>query len=410
MNRREILKSLGAIVSTTSVAGALAGVAAAAQPDAQQNVDRPGEATPAGKGAAPAGPVNLFEFEELAKERLSRMAYDYIAQGAADEITLRWNRASFDNIRLKPRALVDVSQLDTRVNLFGQAHEFPVLLAPTAYHKLVHREGERATARGAGAAGATLVVSSFATVAIEDVAKAATGRLWFQLYVQPDREFTRELVQRAEAAGCQALCITVDTPIAGTRNREERDRFTLPPGMNVENLKDLLKKKSTSAHRGDKDIYSAILDPRLTWEGIDWIRSFARIPILLKGIIAPEDAKLAVEHGAAGVIVSNHGARNLDTGPATIDALPGVVEAVDGHIPVLMDGGVRRGTDVVKALALGAKAVLIGRPYLWALAVGGAGGVEQVVKMLLTEFRAAMALCGTRSIAEIDRRVLWTAK
>ncbi len=410
MNRREILKSLGAVVSTTSVAGALPGFADAAHPDAQQNMDRPGEATPAGKGAAPVGPVNLFEFEELAKKRLSRMAYDYIAQGAADEITLRWNRESFNTIRLKPRALVDVSQLDTRTNLFGQPHAFPVLLAPTAYHKLVHREGERATARGAGAAGATMVVSSFATVAIEDVAKAATGRLWFQLYVQPDRAFTRDLVQRAEAAGCQALCITVDTPIAGTRNREERDRFTLPPGMNVENLKDLLKKKSTSVHRGDKDIYSAILDPRLTWEGIDWIRSFAKIPILLKGIIAPEDAQLAVKHGAAGVIVSNHGARNLDTGPATIDALPGVIEAVDGRIPVLMDGGVRRGTDVVKALALGAKAVLIGRPYLWALAVGGASGVKQVVKMLLTEFRAAMALCGTRSIAEIDRRVLWTGK
>ncbi len=405
MNRREILKSLGAVISATSVAG----VASAAQPEAQVNVDRPGESV-AGKGNASVGPVNLFDFEELAKKRLSRMAYDYIAQGAADEVTLRWNRASFDNLRLKPRALVDVSQLDTRINLFGQPHEFPVLLAPTAYHKLVHREGERATARGAGAAHATMVVSSFATVAIEDVAKAATGRLWFQLYVQPDRAFTRDLVQRAEAAGCQALVITVDTPIAGTRNREERDHFTLPPGMNVENLKELLKKKGTSAHRGDADIYSAILDPRLTWEGIDWIRSFAKVPVLLKGIIAPEDAKLAVEQGVAGVIVSNHGARNLDTGPATIDALPGVIEAVDGRILVLMDGGVRRGTDVMKALALGAKAVLIGRPYLWALAVGGAGGVEQVVKILRTELRAVMALCGTRSVAEIDRRVLWDAK
>ncbi|HEV8384173.1 MAG TPA: alpha-hydroxy acid oxidase, partial [Candidatus Acidoferrales bacterium] len=385
---------------------AAATTTSAAQTEAQANVDRPGEPG-AAKGAAPAGPVNLFEFEELAKRRLSRMAYDYIAQGAADEVTLRWNRASFDNLRLKPRALVDVSQLDTRMKLFGQAHEFPVLLAPTAYHKLVYREGERATARGAGAARATLVVSSFATVAIEDVAKAATSRLWFQLYVQPDRSFTRDLVQRAEAAGCQALVITVDTPIAGTRNREERDRFTLPPGMNVENLKDLLKQKATSAHRGDKDIYSAILDPRLTWEGIDWIRSFAKIPVLLKGIIAPEDAKLAVEHGAAGVIVSNHGARNLDTGPATIDALPRVIEAIEGRIPVLMDGGVRRGTDVVKALALGAKAVLIGRPYLWGLAVGGATGIERVLKILVTEFRAAMALCGVRSISEIDRRVLW---
>jgi 4-hydroxymandelate oxidase len=360
--------------------------------------------------AAAAWPVNLFEFEELARKRLSRMAYNYIAQGAADEVTLRWNRASFDNLRLKPRALVDVSQLDTRVDLFGPAHEFPILLAPTAYHKLVHREGERATARGAGAAHATLVVSSFSTVAIEDVAKAATGRLWFQLYVQPDREFTRELVQRAEAAGCEALCVTVDTPIAGTRNREERDRFALPPGINVENLKALLKKKASSAHRGDKDIYSEILDPRLTWEGIDWIRSFAKVPVLLKGIIAPEDAQLAVEHGVAGVIVSNHGGRNLDTTPATIDVLAGVIKAVDGRIPVLMDGGVRRGTDVVKALALGAKAVLIGRPYLWGLAVGGAAGVEQVVKILLTELRAAMAFCGTRCVSEIDRRVLWDAK
>ncbi len=336
------------------------------------------------------------------------MAYNYGAGGAADEITLRRNRESFDRILLKPRALVDVSRIDASLELFGQKLPFPILLAPIAYHKLMHPEGELATARGAGAAGATMVVSSFATTTIEEVGRAATGALWFQLYVQPDRGFTRDLVQRAEGAGCKAICVTVDTPVIGTRNREMRDRFCLPRGLETANLKALGLKPTKTGHVSDKGIYSITLDPALTWKGIEWLRSFAKVPVLLKGILSPEDARLAAENGVSGIIVSNHGGRNLDTAPATIEALPRVAEAAAGRIEILMDGGVRRGTDVVKALAFGAKAVLIGRPYLWALGAAGAEGVERAVRLLHAELQAAMALLGTPTLAKIDRRILWS--
>ena len=337
------------------------------------------------------------------------MAYDYIAGGAGDEITLRRNRECFDEILLKPRVLIDVNKIDTSLELFGRKFDFPVLLAPTAYQKVAHPEGELAVARGAGAAHATLVVSAFATTSIEDIAKCATSPLWFQIYVQRDREFTRDLIQRAEAAGCQALFITVDTPILGMRDREKRSRFQLPPGMERENLKLLGTEATRAEHFKDNAMYS-ILDPTLDWNTVDWIRSFSRVPVILKGILAPEDARLAVEHGVAGVLVSNHGARNMDTVPATIEALPAVIEAVEDRIPILLDGGVRRGTDIVKALALGAKAVLIGRPYLYGLAASGAEGVQRVVELLRAELVAAMTLCGTPSLAEINRNALWTGR
>ena len=327
--------------------------------------------------------------------------------GAGDEITLQWNQESFACIRLKPRVLRDVSQIDTTVDLFGQKLPHPILLAPTAYHKLVHSEGEIATARGAGAAGAILVVSTFATTSLENVAKEARAPLWFQLYMTPDRAISKDLVQRAEAAGYRAICITVDTPVLGVRTREMRVNFHLPSGLARENVKNLSPQLAGAAHFSKGGPSIAVLNSKLTWKDIEWVSSFTKLPILLKGILAPEDAKLAVEHGASGIIVSNHGARNLDTTPATIDALPDVVEASGGKIPVLMDGGIRRGTDVLKALALGARAVLIGRPYLWGLAVGGAVGVERVVQILLDEFKTAMALCGTPTLASIDRTVLW---
>ncbi len=223
--------------------------------------------------------------------------------------------------------------------------------------------------------------------------------------MQQDRSFTRDLVQRAEAAGCGAICITVDTPVLGTRYREVRDCFELPAGLDRANLRGC--KGATASHLDESGVYSEVLDAAMTWEAIDWILGFAKVPILLKGILAPADAELAVEHGVAGIVVSNHGARNLDTTPATIEALPAVVEAVDGRLPVLLDGGIRRGTDVIKALALGARAVLVGRPYLWGLAAAGAEGVVSVMKLLRTELLAAMALCGCPTLAAIDRRLLW---
>jgi 4-hydroxymandelate oxidase len=333
--------------------------------------------------------LSLFDFENDAHARVSHGAWERISGGAADEITLRWNREAYDHIRLKPRILVDVSKLDTRVNLFGQELPFPILLAPTGGQRFIHPEGELAAVRGAAAGDATYVISSSASMRVEDIARAATGPVWFQLYVQRDRGFTRDLVQRAEDAGCRALCVTVDSPTFGARNREDRAKGELPE-RELPNLQ-------------GKDY----LDPTLTWKDIDWLRSFARKPVLLKGVLNPDDAATAVKAGVAGIIVSNHGARNLDTVPATIDALPLVADKVAGHVPILVDGGIRRGTDVVKALALGATAVQIGRPYLWGLGVGGAEGVTRVVRILRKEFEMAMALTGRPSIASINRSVLW---
>jgi 4-hydroxymandelate oxidase len=355
--------------------------------------------------------ICLSDFELLARDHISHMAYEYISGGAGDEHTLRWNSEAFNHIRLRPRVLCDVSRLDTRITLFGRELPFPILLAPTGYHRLVHPEGELATAQGAGAAHALMVVSTMANTSVEEIAAAASGPLWFQLYVQPDRGFTRNLVQRAEAAKCEALVVTVDTPVLGLRHRETRSKFALPAGIERPNLKGLPAAITTSDHRPrEGEIYCAVIDPTLSWKEIDWLLSFARVPVLLKGVMTGEDAELAVKAGVSGLIVSNHGGRNLDTLPATVDALPEVVAQVAGRVPVLMDGGVRRGTDVLKALALGAAAVLIGRPYLYGLGLGGAEGVSRVVNLLRCEFEMAMALTGRANITSIDRSVLWSAR
>jgi 4-hydroxymandelate oxidase len=355
----------------------------------------------------PVRPATLSDFEPLAKQRMTDLAYEYVAGGAGDEITLRDNEAAFDRLKLQPRVLIDVSSLDTSVTIFDQTLDYPILLAPAGYQRLMHPEGEIATVRGAGAAGATLVASSFATTSIEEMAEAARSPLWFQLYVNEDRGFTRDLVQRAEAAGCRAICVTVDTPVLGMRHRETRSGFALPPGIERSNLKGLGANAAGSSHRSlDGSIYSAVLDPALTWKDIEWLRSVSRVPVLIKGVLNPDDAAKGAAAGV-GIIVSNHGGRNLDTVPATIDALPRVADAVRGRVPILMDGGVRRGSDVLKALALGASAVLIGRPYLFGLAAQGADGVAGVVRILRRELEMSMALAGRRSLTEIDRSVLW---
>lgn len=354
--------------------------------------------------------LNLADYEALARERMAPASYEYVSGAAADEITLRWNREAFDRVALAPRVLVDVSKLDTRVTLFHQELPFPILLAPTGFQRLVHPEGEVGVARGAGAARALLVASSAATTAVEDIAKAASGPLWFQLYVQRDRGFTRELVGRAQQAGSKALVLTVDTPVIGARNREARSGFCLPPGMDLPNLRGAYDKEDATPHRSTGDgIYSAALDPTLTWKELDWMLQVARVPVVVKGILNPGDAERAAKAGAAGVIVSNHGGRNLDTAPASLDALPRVVERAGDKMAVLMDGGVRRGTDVLKALALGARAVLIGRPYLYGLGVAGAEGVTRVVNLLRQEFEMAMALTGRTRLCDLDHTVLWKA-
>lgn len=329
---------------------------------------------------------------------MSHMSYEFVASAAADENTLHWNRAAYDRIQLQPRVLRDVSDIDTSLNLLGHHMAFPILLAPTSYHRAIHPEGELATARGAGAAGVTWVVSTATTTPLEDIAHVATAPLWMQLYIQPDRSVTRDLVQRAESVGCRALCVTVDTPVQGARNRQVRAQFKLPPGVTAPYMTQL----GSGGH--------AITDTRrgvvVTWKDIEWLRSIATVPVLLKGVLNADDADHAVSAGVAGILVSNHGGRILDTAPATIDALPEVAARVDGRVPVLVDGGIRRGTDIVKARALGATAVLIGRPYCFGLAVGGAAGVQRVVEILRGELEMAMALMGRRSLAEIDRSAI----
>jgi 4-hydroxymandelate oxidase len=354
----------------------------------------------------PADLLDLTDFERAAKTVMSPMAWDYVSGAAADEITLRWNHEAYEKIRLMPRALVDVSKLDTRLTLLGKELAFPILLAPTAYQKLSHPDGELATVKGAGDVGATMVVSTMATVSLEDIAAAAKTPLWFQLYVQPDREFTRDLVGRAEKAGYQALVVTVDTPVLGPRYRELRAKFNLPAGMERANFRG--RPTATGAQRASEaSVFSGTLDPKLTWKDIDWLRSITKLPVILKGIQHPDDAERAAGSGVAAVIVSNHGARNLDTGPATIDLLPGVAAKIGGKIPVLVDGGIRRGTDIFKALALGANAVLIGRPYVYGLAVDGAHGVTRTINILRRELEGAMAQCGRPNLAAIDSSVLW---
>ena len=353
-------------------------------------------------------PVNLHEYEPLARAAVSEMAWDYMAGGGGDERTLAWNRERLDATRLLPRVLRDVSVIDMKLTLLGLSLPFPVLLAPTGFQRLFHDEGELATARGAGAAGALYTLSTPATTSLEDVAKVASAPLWFQLYVQRDRGFTLELVRRAEAHGYRALVLTADTPLLGARDREPRRQLELPPGMELPNLRGLAARTSEPTFQhGSRNPF---LDPSLTWKDLAWLARETKLPVVVKGVLHPDDARLAIEHGAAAVGVSNHGGRNLDTVPATIDALPPIVVAVAGRVPILFDGGVRRGVDVVKALALGASAVMIGRPYLWGLAASGAAGVTRVIQLLVTEVEMAMAQCGAASLAELKRELVLPAR
>ncbi len=343
-------------------------------------------------------PASLAELEERAQAGIPRPVFEFIASGAGDEVTVGWNREAWNRIPIRPRVLADVSRLDTRVELFGRELPFPILLAPTAYHRAVHPDGEPATARGAGAAGAAWVVSTGTNTPIEEIAREASAPLWFQLYVQSDRGFTADLVRRVEDAGCEVLCLTVDTPVLGARNRQSRAGFRLPEGIGVPYYSDVNsgRRQLTTPERGV-----------LTWADVDWLLGIARVPVVLKGIMTGEDAERAIEAGVAGMVVSNHGGRNLDTLPATADVLGEVVDRVEGRLPVLVDGGIRRGTDVLKALAMGASAALIGRPYLYGLAVEGADGVRRSVEILRRELELAMSLAGRASIAEIGRDTLW---
>ncbi|HLX56495.1 MAG TPA: alpha-hydroxy acid oxidase [Ktedonobacteraceae bacterium] len=332
-------------------------------------------------------PINVFDYERLAQARMEPSAWDYYQSGSDDEVTQRANRAAFERIRLRPRVLVDVSTCDMRTTVLDTPISAPILIAPTAFHALASLDGECATAQGAGRSGTLMVVSSSSTRSLENIAGEASGPLWFQLYVH-DRNSAEGLVHRAAEAGYRALVVTVDSPRWGHKERSIRSGFRSPQKANFTNAE------------------AAVDVMPLTWDSLAWLRSLTSLPLVLKGILTAEDTVLAVKHGVDGIIVSNHGGRQLDTATASIEALPEVVEAANGGCEVYLDGGIRRGTDILKALALGARAVLVGRPVLWGLATSGAEGVSHVLELLRAELEIAMALSGRPTLGSVDRSLV----
>lgn len=357
----------------------------------------------------PADIAAVGDYQAYARERMSEQAWAYLAGGAADELTLQDNRQAFDRLRLRSRVLQDLRGGNTRLRLFGQDYEHPIFVAPVAYQKLAHADGELACVLGASALRAGMVVSTQASIELETIAAQAQTPLWFQLYIQPDRDFTAALVRRAEAAGYRALVLTVDAPVSGIRNREQRAGFALPAGIEAVNLRGM-RPLAVSADPSASSLLlgGPLLNAAPTWADLAWLRAQTRLPILLKGILSAADAEQALAAGVDGLIVSNHGGRTLDGLPATIEALPEVAAAVQGRVPVLLDGGIRRGTDILKALALGADAVLVGRPCIFALAAAGAVGVAHMLQLLRAELEVAMALTGCADLASIGPQTIWT--
>ncbi|WAL75551.1 alpha-hydroxy acid oxidase [Kitasatospora sp. YST-16] len=345
------------------------------------------------------------DFERAARARLPAETWDFVQGGSGAERTLAANRAQFEQARLRPRTMVDVSTTDQRLTLLGSPLSTPIGIAPVAYHQLFHPEGETATARAAGRAGALMVAGIFASRTLESIAEAATGPLWLQLYWLRRRDALAALVERAEAAGFRALVLTVDAPRIGRRLRDARNGFAVPAHIRAVNLDPSLMAASHRADTGSSGIADHAkeqFDPTLTWADLAWLRERSSLPIVLKGILTAEDARLAAEHGVDAVVVSNHGGRQLDGALPTLSALPEVVAAVPPDLPVLLDGGVRTGTDVALAVALGARAVLIGRPILWGLAADGENGVARVLDLLKAELDDTLALLGRPRLADLD--------
>ena len=351
--------------------------------------------------------LSIGDYARAAGSRLSRDAFDYYEGGALDELTLRENTEGWTRLKLYYRVLAGVGARDLSTTVLGQPVSMPILVAPTAFHKLACEEGEIATARAAKAAGTLFILSSLSNTAMEAVFAEAGHPRWFQLYVYKDREITRELVQRAEAAGAEAIVLTVDAPGLGTRERDARNRFRLPEGLLVENLCSLGKDNFPEVEGSALAAYvRANFKPDLGFDDLDWLCRATRLPVVVKGVCRGDDARRAAEHGAKAVVVSNHGGRQLDTAPATCEALPHVVEAVGDLCEIYVDGGIRRGSDVLKAIALGARAVLVGRPLLWGLCVAGEQGALGVLEILRRELDEAMLLCGCTKLSDIGRWLL----
>ncbi|MDX1981535.1 MAG: alpha-hydroxy acid oxidase [Bryobacteraceae bacterium] len=344
--------------------------------------------------------VNLFDFEPIFRSHVNKATWDYVTGGGWDEWTVKRNREAFERIILRPRYFVKVDSLDVSTEVLGQKLAMPILVAPTGTHSLVHAEGEVATARGAGAAGAVMCVSTSSSFPLEKIAEAARAPLFFQLYTGPTLEATRQKVERAVSLGCKAILVTADGPYQAPRERDKRNRLEDSPVRRTA--------RSQRGHTSESGPYGLPLrfQGSLDWSFVDQLCGYAKVPVLVKGILTAEDAKLAMLHGAAGVVVSNHGGRYLDSAPSTIEVLPEIVDAIGRNGTVLIDGGIRRGTDVLKALAIGAKAVLIGRPPLWGLGAFGAEGVDRVIRLLRDELAWAMGLAGRPTIASIDRSLI----
>lgn len=346
--------------------------------------------------------LTMRDFRRAARRALPKLAWDYFRSGADGEVTLRRNRRAYDRWAIWYRVLVDVSERRLAATVLGAEVSMPILVAPTAYQRLAHDDGELATARATARAGTVLVLSTLSTTSLEEVAQVA-GPRWFQLYVHRDRDLTRALVARAQAAGYQALVLTVDTPLLGRRLCDERNGFALPEGLTMANLVEAAQASGQAGGSALASFFKSRHDASLSWRDVAWLRELSPLPVVVKGIVRGDDARRALDAGASGIIVSNHGGRQLDGAPATLDALPEVVDAVAGRCEVLMDGGIRWGTDVFKALALGARAVLVGRPVVWGLAVGGEAGVERVLAILRDELSCAMALAGCPTLGDITR-------
>ncbi|KAK1324471.1 Peroxisomal (S)-2-hydroxy-acid oxidase GLO1 [Acorus calamus] len=353
--------------------------------------------------------TNVSEYEAIAKEKLPKMVYDYYASGAEDQWSLKENRNAFSRILFRPRILIDVTKIDMTTTVLGYKISMPIMVAPTAFQKMAHPDGEYATARAASAAGTIMTLSSWATSSVEEVASTGPGIRFFQLYVYKDRNVVEQLVRRAERAGFKAIALTVDTPRLGRREADIKNRFTLPPHLTLKNFDGLnLGKMDKSNDSGLASYVAGQIDRSLSWKDVKWLQTITTMPILVKGVMTAEDTRLAIQSGAAGIIVSNHGARQLDYVQATISCLEEVVKAAQGRVPVFLDGGVRRGTDVFKAMALGASGIFIGRPVVFSLAAEGELGVRKVLQMLREEFELTMALSGCRSLSEITRNHIVT--
>jgi isopentenyl diphosphate isomerase/L-lactate dehydrogenase-like FMN-dependent dehydrogenase len=354
--------------------------------------------------------LNLESLEPIARERLEKSLYDYIAGGAADEWTLQESRTAWNRIQVLPRMLRGVATRSLETTVLGTRVSMPILVPPMGFHGLCHLDAEEATAAATGAERTIFCASTVSNKSLETIAQASDGPKWFQLYVYRDKGITRGLVERAVAAGYTALCLTVDTPLAGQRERDRRNRLRMPSHLELGNF----PASHTTMHHtggGEGSSLAAYIhsqwDPGLTWKDVEWLRSISPLPIVVKGVLAPDDAILSIEHGAAAVMVSNHGARQLDTVPASITMLEPIVDAVNGRCEVYIDGGIRRGTDVLKALALGARAALIGRPILWGLAIDGREGVRSVLQHIRAELDLAMALAGVSDVRNVSREMIY---